>query len=213
MMSFIERGLARMRCLDGLPLLLLRVFLAPIFIQAGYGKLRLGDAEASGFERLMADPNVASWFGNADWGLGLPAPELLAALAGWTELLGGWLLLFGLLVRLVSIPLLVTMLVAAVTAHWDNGWHALPESQLTVPWEWRGDLIEEANSRKEVINRILAQHGRPDFLTSAGAVTILKNGVEFAATYFLMLLVLLFYGGGRFVSADHYLWALRRKAA
>ncbi len=76
------------------------------------------------FDRLMADPNVVAWFGNPDWGLGLPMPDLLAALAGWTEFLGGWLLSFGLLARLISIPLMLTMIVAATTAHWSNGWHA-----------------------------------------------------------------------------------------
>jgi uncharacterized membrane protein YphA (DoxX/SURF4 family) len=32
----------------------------------------------------------------------------------------------------------------------------------------------------------------------------LKNGIEWAATYFLMLLTLFFYGGGR-LSVDHAL--------
>ena len=42
----------------------------------------------------------------------------------------------------------------------------------------------------------------------AGSVTILKNGIEFAATYFVMLLVLLFTGAGRIVSVDY--WVARR---
>jgi hypothetical protein len=36
-------------------------------------------------------------------------------------------------------------------------------------------------------------------------VTILKNGIELAATYFIMCLALLFLGGGRFVSIDYWL--------
>lgn len=132
-------------------------------------------------------------------------PDLLAALAGWTEFLGGWLLLFGLLTRLISIPLMLTMIVAATTAHWSNGWHALPEAKLTVPWEWRADSIEEGLDRKSRAVSILKEHGNYDYLTSAGSFTVLKNGIEFAATYFIMLLSLLFTGGGRFTSLDYWL--------
>ncbi|MBT8149101.1 MAG: DoxX family protein [Gammaproteobacteria bacterium] len=191
-----------------LPLLLLRIYLAPIFIKAGYGKLQLGaelDSNAGLFDRLLADPDVVNWFGNADWGLGLPVPELLAFLAGWAEFLGGWLLLLGLFTRLSSFALIVTMVVAASTAHWDQGWHALPESKLTVPWEWRADLIEAANERKAAAKSLLKKHGNYAWLTEAGSITILKNGIEFAATYALMLLVLLFYGAGRYASADFWL--------
>ncbi len=194
-----------LRCFEGIAPLLLRVFLAPILIKAGYGKLQLGAENVSFFDRLMADPNVVAWFGNPDWGLGLPMPDLLAALAGWTEFLGGWLLLFGLLTRLISIPLMLTMIVAATTAHWSNGWHALPEAKLTVPWEWRADSIEEGLDRKSRAVSILKEHGNYDYLTSAGSFTVLKNGIEFAATYFIMLLSLLFTGGGRFTSLDYWL--------
>lgn len=194
-----------LRCFEGIAPLLLRIFLAPIFIKAGYGKLQLGAENVDFLDRLMADPNVVAWFGNPDWGLGLPMPDLLAALAGWTEFLGGLLLLFGLLTRLISIPLMLTMIVAATTAHWSNGWHALPEAKLTVPWEWRTDLIEEGLDRKSRAVSILEEHGNYDYLTSAGSFTVLKNGIEFAATYFIMLLSLLFTGGGRFTSLDYWL--------
>jgi putative oxidoreductase len=194
-----------LRCFEGIAPLLLRIFLAPILIKAGYGKLQLGAENVGFFDRLMADPNVVAWFGNSGWGLGLPMPDLLAALAGWTEFLGGWLLLFGLLTRLISIPLMLTMIVAATTAHWSNGWHALPEAKLTVPWEWRADLIEEGLDRKSRAVSILKEHGDYDYLTSAGSFTVLKNGIEFSATYFIMLLSLLFTGGGRFTSLDYWL--------
>lgn len=192
---------------DGLPLLLIRVFLAPIMIYDGYGKLQLG-ADVGFFEQFLADPNVVAWFGNPDWGLGLPMPAVLAFLAAWTELLGGWLLLFGLWTRLVSLPLMFTMAVAAGTAHWDNGWHTFPEAKLTVPWEWRMDLIEEGNQRKTAAIELLKQHGNYGWLTEAGSITVLKGGIEFAATYFVMLMVLFFYGGGRYFSLDYWL-ALR----
>ena len=206
MMSFLKSIKQSLSVFDGIPLLLLRIYLAPILIYAGYGKLQLGSESASGLQKLLADPNVVRWFGNPDWGLDLPASEFLAFMAGWTELLGGWLLLFGLLTRLMSLPLMVTMIVAATTAHWDNGWHALPEAKLTVPWEWRLDLIEVASDRKTAATELLKRHGNYDWLTEGGSITVLKNGIEFAATYFIMLMVLFFYGGGRIFSLDYWLF-------
>jgi len=181
--------LDKTKSLDFLAPLTLRVFLAPIFILAGYGK-------------LVALEDTAYWFGEF---LGLPAPMFLAVSAGIVEFVGGICLLIGLAVRLWAIPLMFTMAVAAVTAHWDNGWHALPESTLTVPWEWRADLIEDANIRKEKVKDIIRTHGNYSWLTEAGSVTILKNGIEFAATYFIMCLVLLFSGAGRWLSVDYWL--------
>lgn len=180
------RGLLdKTRTLDFLAPLALRVFLAPIFILAGWGKLTNAGDLASYFEFL-----------------GIPAPTLMVYVAGITEFVGGWLLLAGLAVRWAAIPLMITMAVAAATAHWENGWHVLPETQLTVPWEWREDLIEGAVERREMARSLLQEHGNYDWLTATGSITILKNGIEFAATYFIMLLPLFFGGAGR-VSLDH----------
>lgn len=168
--------------------LLLRIFLAPIFIMAGYKKI--SDLESTAY-----------YFGEF---LGLPAPDLMAVLAGSTEFIGGIALLIGIGVRWFSIPLMFTMIIAATTAHWENGWHALPETQLTMPWEWRTDLIEAASNRKEIAKSILEEHGNYNWLTETGPFTILKNGIEFAATYFIMLLTLLFTGAGK-ASIDHFI--------
>ncbi len=184
--------LDRTRVADFVALLLLRIYLAPIFIQAGWGKLtHLED--------------TAAWFGNPDWGLGLPTPMLMAVLAGAAEFFGGIALLVGLATRWFAIPLMVTMVVAAATAHWHNGWHVLPETQLTVPWEWRKDKIEAAIERRDRAREILREHGNYEWLTEAGPITVLKNGIEFAATYFLMLLVLFFFGAGRWLSIDYWM--------
>jgi uncharacterized membrane protein YphA (DoxX/SURF4 family) len=182
----------RLKSMNFLGPLALRLYLAPIFILAGWHKLQALD-------------DTAYYFGEF---LGLPAPILMATLAGYTELIGGIALLLGLALRLLAIPLMVTMIVAATTAHWENGWHALPETQLTVPWEWRMDLIEEAQTRKDAAKSLLQRHGNYSWLTETGSITILKNGIEFAATYFIMLLVLFFVGAGRFVSLDY--WIARR---
>lgn len=181
--------LDRTRQLDFIAPLLLRIFLAPIFIIAGYGKLAALDS-------------TAYYFGEY---LGLPAPMLMAIMAGSVEFFGGIALLLGLATRWFALPLMITMVVAAGTAHWENGWHALPESTLTVPWEWRTDLIDAANERKEAARSILKTHGNYEWLTEAGSITILKNGIEFAATYFIMLLTLFFIGSGKYVSLDYWL--------
>ena len=185
----LQALLDKTRKADFLAPLLLRIFLAPIFIIAGYGKLTALD-------------NTAYYFGEM---LGLPAPMFMAVMAGATELFGGIALLLGLATRWFAIPLMMTMVVAAGTAHWENGWHALPESTLTVPWEWRTDLIDAANERKAAAKSLLKQHGNYDWLTEAGSITVLKNGIEFAATYFIMLLALFFMGSGRYISLDYYI--------
>lgn len=51
--------------------------------------------------------------------LGLPFPQLNAIMAGSTECFGGLLLLAGLGSRLISVPLMFTMIVAYLTAHRD----------------------------------------------------------------------------------------------
>ena len=176
------------REIDFIGPLTLRIYLAPIFILAGIHK-------------LAAIENVAWWFAS----LGIPAPTLMVWVAGLTELIGGILLLGGFAVRWVAIPLMFTMIVAATTAHWDNGWHVLPETELTVPWEWEKGKIEEAVKRKERAVAILEEHGNIGWLTEHGRITILKNGIEFAATYFIMLLVLMFTGAGNYISADYWI--------
>ena len=42
-------------------------------------------------------------------------------------------------------------------------------------------------------------------LIELGSPVLLNNGIEFAATCILMLLVLFFIGGGRYVSIDDWL--------
>jgi putative oxidoreductase len=51
----------------------------------------------------------------------------------------------------------------------------------------------------------LKEHGNYGWLTGTGSITILKNGIEFAATYFIMLLALLYLGAGRFLSIDYWI--------
>jgi len=180
--------LNKTQMLDGLAPLLLRFYLAPILMQAGWNKL-------SHFDDTVA------WFGDPDWGLGLPMPELMAGLAAGTEFIGGIFLIFGFAIRWITIPLMVTMLVAAFTVHWENGWLAISDAS-----SWlANDRVIEASERLDSIKALLQEHGHYGWLTSRGSVTILNNGIEFAITYFIMLLSLFFMGGGRFLSLDYWL--------
>lgn len=200
---------------DGIPALLIRVFLAPVFIMAGYTKLQLGSPDVTGLASLAANPNIVEWFGNSEWGLGLPFPALLANLAAWTEFLGGWLLLVGLAVRFFTIPLMFTMVIAATTVHAENGWFAIaptnPDTSAAQVFNWLGfdaatkslEQSAETGKRLSAMRSLLENNGNTNWLYENGSIVVLNNGIEFASTYFIMLLALLFIGAGRFTSIDH----------
>jgi len=188
-----------LRKVDFLGPLALRLYLAPVFWVAGMNKL-------TGFDA------VVSWFGNAEWGLGLPAPALLAALTTAAEVGGALLLLIGLATRLVVVPLIVTMIVAAATVHWDNGWQAVHDPQSPFASEYTLALeAEDAAAAGERLARatsILREHGNYDWLTAEGHYVVSNSGIEWAATYLVMLLALFSCGGGRYASVDY--WLARR---
>lgn len=202
---------------DGIPALLLRLYLAPVFIMAGFSKTQLLNEEVSGIASFMADPNIIAWFGNSDWGLGLPFPALLANLVILAEFFGGWLLLVGVLTRLISIPLMFTMIVAATTVHAPNGWFAItptnPDTSAAKMMTWIGVEQAEASlensvetgKRIEAMRSILEDNGNTDWLYENGNIVVLNNGIEFSATYFIMLLALFFIGAGRYTSVDYYM--------
>ena len=203
--------------LDGIPALLLRLFLAPVFIMAGYSKLQLGSPEITGLASFLASPNIIEWFGNKEWGLGLPFPTLLANLTGWFEFFGGCFLMIGLATRLLTIPLMFTMFIAATTVHLDNGWFAItptnPDTSAAKVFDWLGfDAAKASLANSEstsvklsTMKSILAENGNTEWLYENGPIVVLNNGIEFAATYFIMLLALFFIGAGRYTSVDYYL--------
>jgi len=182
LLNRLQNLLDAVRALDFLAPLAMRLYLVPVFWMAGSKKL------------ADIDSTIA-WFGNPDWGLGLPLPGLMAWAATLTEAGGAILLLIGLATRWISIPLMITMVVAAVTVHWQNGWAAIAENP-------------ESAERLAAATSLLQQHGNYDWLTGSGDFVILNNGIEFAATYFIMLLALFFMGAGRYASVDY--WIARR---
>jgi putative oxidoreductase len=183
----LQRLLDSTRVFDFLGPLALRLYLVPIFWMAGTKKLADMD-------------NVIAWFGNPDWGLGLPFPEFMAWAAALTEAGGAILLLIGFAVRWISIPLMITMVVAAVTVHLKYGWLAIAEGSGLFATARTQGAVERLDRAKE----ILQEHGNYSWLTEHGNFVVLNNGIEFAATYFVMLLVLFFIGAGRFFSMDYW---------
>jgi uncharacterized membrane protein YphA (DoxX/SURF4 family) len=119
------------------------------------------------------------------------------------------LLLVGLATRWISIPLMVTMLVAAFSVHWENGWQAVADPKSPFP---PAD-IDVAMERLDAAKSILQEHGNYDWLTGNGSFVILNNGIEWAVTYFVMLLMLFFVGAGRYLSVDHWVAARFRNRA
>lgn len=187
-MQLLDKQVQRTRQADFIAPLLMRLYLAPVLWMAGWSK-------------LQSFSDTVEWFGNAEWGLGLPFPLLLAALATSAELGGAVLLLLGLGVRLIALPLMMTMLVAIFAVHWDNGWLAIAEGQGVFATERTQAAVERLVQAKE----LLREHGDYAYLTQHGSLVMLNNGIEFGATYLVMLTALFFSGAGRWLSLDFWI--------
>lgn len=166
----------------------LRLYLVPVFWVAGMNKVNTFN-------------DIVAWFGNEQWGLGLPFPELLAFLATSAEVGGAILLLFGFATRWATIPLMVTMIVAITSVHWQNGWQAVHD--LMSPWA--SSNAESALERLDKSKEILQTHGNYDWLTEHGSLIVSNNGIEWAVTYLIMLFALFVIGGGKFISVDYWI--------
>jgi putative oxidoreductase len=104
MLEKINNSFAKLK---DLPLLFTRLVLAYGFYNPAMMKLK-------------DITSIAEWFGS----IGIPFPTLNAYLATGTEVLGVILLTLGLFTRLISIPLIITMIIAIVTVHGENGFEA-----------------------------------------------------------------------------------------
>jgi len=171
--------------------LLLRIYLVPVFWVAANNKWNPFDSDSS-LEGTIA------WFEHS---LELPFPVLNAYMAWSAEYFGAILLALGLATRWISIPLMFTMIVAVVTVHLENGWQALHDPMSAFAAENAVEAIDRLDRAKS----ILKEHGDYDWLTEHGSIVSLNNGIEFAATYFIMLLALFFLGGGKYISVDYWI--------
>ncbi|MBI1364286.1 MAG: DoxX family membrane protein [Proteobacteria bacterium] len=166
--------LDKTRIADGLAPLLMRIYLFLPLWEAGVNKLR-------GF------PDTVSWFGDS---LGLPFPTLMAVMAIMAELGGSMALLAGVATRWATVPLMVTMLVAIFSVHLGNGWLAIAASDSY----WFG-MMEGATALTQ-FKEWAQDYPQYQELVRHGPLVLLNNGIEFAATYFIMLLSLFFTGAG-----------------
>ena len=197
--------------LDGVASLALRLILGPVLI-------------ISGWEKLTGQNYFVSILDSFPFPFNILPPELSWQMSIWIELIGGILLLVGFAVRWISLPLMVMMFVAGYSVHLKNGWTAIAPSfpspvcvQGTVEHDEAGPFKKfvecytvnertiEASRRLAEAKAILREHGDYRHLNSSGAIVKLNNGIEFAATYFVMLLALLIIGGGRYFSTDYWL--------
>jgi putative oxidoreductase len=101
--SLRERALQVLSKLRGLALLLGRLAVGLLFLSTGWGKVH-------NLEKVTA------FFTS----LGIPMPHFQAILVGYSELLCGTALVVGLLTRLATVPLIVSMIVAILTAKWPD---------------------------------------------------------------------------------------------
>ena len=184
LLTRLQGWLDMTRKVDFLGPLALRLYLAPVFWVAGTNKLDGMD-------------NVINWFGNPDWGLGLPFPALMAWLAVSTEVLGAIALLVGFATRWFCIPLMIQMIVAATMVHWHNGWQAVADPMSP----FANANVQGAVERLDKAKDLLREHGNYEWLTETGNFIVSNNGIEWAVTYFLMLLALFFTGAGK-ISLD-----------
>ena len=85
------------------------LFLLIIRLYWGYGFFNAGLGKFNNFERTT----------NFFQSLNIPFPEVNVVMAAGTELVGGILLFLGLGSRIITVPLIFTMLVAYITADTD----------------------------------------------------------------------------------------------
>ena len=118
-----DRALDLTNKLDWLAPLVARITLGLLFASTGWGKLHSLEKVTGFFMEL-----------------GIPAPAFHAYLVSLVELIGGSLLVFGLASRLSAIPLMVSMLVAIVTAQREQI-QALPDLFGRVEWTYFALLL------------------------------------------------------------------------
>jgi putative oxidoreductase len=83
-------------------------WIAPLIGRFAVGMLFL----STGWGKVHHLDKITSWFQE----LGIPAPAFQATLVSYSELICGTLLVVGLLTRLATVPLIVSMIVAILTA-------------------------------------------------------------------------------------------------
>src|SRR4051794_21214095 len=94
----------------------------PLRAIVGYGFV------AHGYAKLSRGPES---FAAVLHGLGVPFPDLMSWVTILVELIGGAAVLAGAFLALVSVPMIVTMLVAALTVHLPYGFSSIKLVEIT----------------------------------------------------------------------------------
>ena len=94
----------------------------PLRLIVGYGFME------HGFAKLLRGPED---FAGLLQALGTPEPHFFAWLTIATEIVGGFCVLLGVLVPLVSIPMAIVLLVAIFTVHLPNGFSSIKLQSVT----------------------------------------------------------------------------------
>ncbi|MFM7022411.1 MAG: DoxX family protein [Flavobacteriales bacterium] len=102
--------------LNDLPLLAMRLVLAYGFYIPAMNK----------WEDINA---VGDWFASMNY----PLPYFSAYLAASAEGLGVILLTLGLAMRFITIPLIITMTIAIISVHWENGFEGGSNNGFEIP--------------------------------------------------------------------------------
>lgn len=109
----------------------LRLIVGLGFMQHGYAKLLKGPEAFAAILHLI----------------GVPAPHLMAWLTILTELVGGFAVLVGAFIPLVSVPMAIVTLTAMFTVHWQYGFSSIkllgitPEGARFGPPGYECDLL------------------------------------------------------------------------
>jgi putative oxidoreductase len=88
----------------------------PLRLIVGFGFIE------HGYAKLLRGPEA---FASILHALGVPAPHLMAWLTILTEFLGGFAVLHGAFVPLVSVPMALVLLVAMFSVHWQYGFNSI----------------------------------------------------------------------------------------
>jgi len=121
--SLGDRALSLAKKTDSLALVVARLTVGVLFVSTGWGKVN-----------NLA--KITEYFTE----LGIPMPGFNAVLASYTELVCGFLLVIGLASRLASVPLVITMAVAILTAK-KSELHSVPDLFGFVEWTYLAIML------------------------------------------------------------------------
>ena len=169
--------------LNFLPPLLIRLYLATVFWVAGTTHIGM-------------QGEITHLLGSA----GFPLPVFFAQLLVGVEIIGAIFLLVGFAVRWICVPLIISVVMAAIFVHWSNGWlYIVTEGNSGLFYT---DKTVEAYQRLGEIKQLLQENK----ITDTTNLVVLNDGVEITAIYFIMLLTLFFMGAGRYFSIDYFIF-------